>query len=204
LDVCSRRSLTRFASLMISRHSEALWRLLGCTGHVPLLPPCGRGRLLRSLRPLVAAATIGATDCGFSWPRFFFFFFFLPSWMTAPEPPVWATPVYGTECHTRPSAALAHLSARAKSVVTVSTSCVANFSSIFSSCTPVVLLRQMWPELGWPSRRAEMIRQCGAAHAGQRDTRLDPGAHWSLRCNRNEVVVEVATLDVLSALTRPL
>jgi hypothetical protein len=31
---------------MISRHSEALWRLLGCTGHEPLLPPCGRGRLL--------------------------------------------------------------------------------------------------------------------------------------------------------------
>jgi hypothetical protein len=32
--------------------------------------------------------------------------------------------------------ALAHLSARAKSVVTVSTSCVANFSNIFSSRTP--------------------------------------------------------------------
>ena len=41
-------------------------------------------------------------------------------------------------------------------------------------------------------------------HAGQRDTRLDPGARWSLRCNRSEVVVKVATLDVLSALTRPL
>jgi hypothetical protein len=49
-----------------------------------------------------------------------------------------------------------------------------------------------------------MIRQCGAAHAGQWDTRLDPGAYWSLRCNRNRVVVEVATLDILSALTRPL
>ena len=48
-----------------------------------------------------------------------------------------------------------------------------------------------------------MIRQCGAAHAGQWDTRLDPGARWSLRCNRSEVVVEVATLDVLSALTCP-
>jgi hypothetical protein len=48
-----------------------------------------------------------------------------------------------------------------------------------------------------------MIRQCGAAHAGQGDTHLDPGLHWGLRCNRNEVVVEVATLDVLSALTRP-
>jgi hypothetical protein len=135
LEVCSRRSLTRFASLMISRHSETLWRLLGCTGHEPLLPPCGHGRLLRSFRPPVAVATTGATDCVLSWPRSFFFFF-LPSWVTAPEPPVWPTPVYGTECHARPSAALAHLSARAKSVVTVSTSCVANFSSIFSSCTP--------------------------------------------------------------------
>ena len=48
-----------------------------------------------------------------------------------------------------------------------------------------------------------MIRQCGAAHAGQWDTRLDPGARWGLRCNRSEVVVEVATLDILSLLTRP-
>jgi hypothetical protein len=49
-----------------------------------------------------------------------------------------------------------------------------------------------------------MIRRCGAAHTGQGDTSLDPGAHWGLRCNRNEVVVEVATLDVLSVLTCPL
>jgi hypothetical protein len=35
-------------------------------------------------------------------------------------------------------------------------------------------------------------------------TRLDPGARWSLRCNRSEVVVEVAALDILSPLTRPL
>jgi hypothetical protein len=74
-EVCSCRSLTRFASSMISRQSATLWRLLGCIGHEPLLPLCGRGRLLRSLRPPVAAATIGAADCGFSWPRFFFFFF---------------------------------------------------------------------------------------------------------------------------------
>jgi hypothetical protein len=124
----------RFVSLMISWHSEALWRALGCTGHEPLLPPCGRGRLLRSLRPPVAAATIGAADCGVSWPQFFFFF--LPSWVMAPEPPVWVTPVCGAECHARPSAALAHLSARVKRVETVSTSCVANFSNIFSSRTP--------------------------------------------------------------------
>jgi hypothetical protein len=49
-----------------------------------------------------------------------------------------------------------------------------------------------------------MIRQCGAAHTGQWDTRLDPGARWSLRCNHNKVIVEVVALDVLSALTRPL
>jgi hypothetical protein len=49
-----------------------------------------------------------------------------------------------------------------------------------------------------------MIRQCGAAHAGQWDTRLDPGTRWSLRCNHSKVVVEVATLDILSTLTRPL
>jgi hypothetical protein len=44
--------------------------------------------------------------------------------------------------------------------------------------------------------RAEMIRQCGVAHAGQWDTHLDSGACWSLRCDRSEVVVEVATLEV--------
>jgi hypothetical protein len=79
LEVCSRRSLTSFEGLMISRHSTALRRLLGCTWHEPLLPPCGCGRLLRSFRPLVVAATTGAADGGLSWPRFFFFFFFLPS-----------------------------------------------------------------------------------------------------------------------------
>jgi hypothetical protein len=135
LEACSRRSLTRFTSLMISRHSDALWRLLGWTGHEPLLPPCGRWRLLRSFRPPVAAAATIAADCGLSWPRFFFFLLLLP-WVTAPEPPVWVTPVCGAECHARPSAALAHLSARVKSVVTVSTSWVASFSSIFSSRTP--------------------------------------------------------------------
>jgi hypothetical protein len=48
-----------------------------------------------------------------------------------------------------------------------------------------------------------MIRQCGAAHSGQGDTRLGPGAHWCLRCNRGEVLIEVASIDVLAALTRP-
>jgi hypothetical protein len=52
------------------------------------------------------------------------------------KPPGWAAPVCGAKCHAWPSAALAHLTARAKSVGTVSTSCVANFSSIFLSRTP--------------------------------------------------------------------
>jgi hypothetical protein len=69
-------------------------------------------------------------------------------------------------------------------------------------CT-VVFLRQVWPELGWPRYYAEMIRERGSAHADQRDTRQDPGARRGLWSNRSEVVVEVATLDVLSALTRP-
>jgi hypothetical protein len=66
----------------------------------------------------------------------FSFFFLPPLWATASEPPIWVTPACGVECQARPSAALAHLSARAKSVVTLSTLCVANFSSIFSSRTP--------------------------------------------------------------------
>jgi hypothetical protein len=56
-------------------NSATLWRLLRCTGHEPLLPLCGRGRLLRSFRPPVAAAMTGAADDGLSAPRFFFLFF---------------------------------------------------------------------------------------------------------------------------------
>jgi hypothetical protein len=65
LEDCSRRSLTRFARSMISRHSAALRRSLGCTGHEPLLPLCGRGRLLQSPWPPVAAATTRAVDRDF-------------------------------------------------------------------------------------------------------------------------------------------
>jgi hypothetical protein len=71
-------------------------------------------------------------------------------------------------------------------------------------CCTIVLLWQVWPELGWPGRRAEVICQRSAAHASQWDTRLNSGARWGLRCNRSEVVVEVVALDILSALTRPL
>jgi hypothetical protein len=42
------------------------------------------------------------------------------------------------------------------------------------------------------------------SHAGQGDIRLGPGARWGLRCYRNKVLIEVATLDVLPALAHPL
>jgi hypothetical protein len=49
-----------------------------------------------------------------------------------------------------------------------------------------------------------MIRESGAAHTGQGNTRLEPSAHWGMQCYRSEVLIEVATLDVLPALPRPL
>jgi hypothetical protein len=61
---------------------------------------------------------------------------------------------------------------------------------------PSYFFRQVRPELGWPGRRAEMICERGAAHVGQRDTRLEPGACWGLRCCRSKVLIEVAALDV--------
>jgi hypothetical protein len=48
-----------------------------------------------------------------------------------------------------------------------------------------------------------MVYEGGAAHAGQGDTRLGPGTHWCLRCLCDEVSIEIATLNVLTALTRP-
>src|SRR6185312_8095458 len=83
LEDCSRRPLTRFASFCISRQSAALWRAVGCTGHEPPLPPCGRGRMPCAFWPPAAAAagaaaaTTGPPECGS--PRLWFlFFFFLP------------------------------------------------------------------------------------------------------------------------------
>jgi hypothetical protein len=40
-------------------------------------------------------------------------------------------------------------------------------------------------------------------HSGQGDTHVGPGAHWCLRCNRSEVLIEVTSIDVLAALARP-
>jgi hypothetical protein len=122
------------AEVLFSSIPGCLWTLEVLQHHPLSLPSC-RGHLSRSSRPPVAAAAIGAPDYGLSWPRFFFFFL-PPPWVVAPEPPVQVTPVCGAECHARPSAALAHLSARVKSVVTVSTSCITNFSNIFLSHTP--------------------------------------------------------------------
>jgi hypothetical protein len=68
----------------------------------------------------------------------------------------------------------------------------------------VVLLRQVRPEVGWPGHRAEMVRERGIAHAGQWDTRLDPGACWGLRCYRSKILIEVATLNVSLVLPCPL
>jgi hypothetical protein len=68
----------------------------------------------------------------------------------------------------------------------------------------VVLFQQVRPELGWLGRCAEMIHECGVAHAGQGDTRLDPGTRWGLRWYHSKILIEVATLDVLSALPHPL
>jgi hypothetical protein len=48
-----------------------------------------------------------------------------------------------------------------------------------------------------------MIRESGAAHAGQGDTRLGPGARWGLWCYRSKILIEVAALDVLVALACP-
>jgi hypothetical protein len=48
-----------------------------------------------------------------------------------------------------------------------------------------------------------MIRQSGAAYSGQGDIRLRPGAHLCLRCNRSEVLIKVASIDVLAALACP-
>jgi hypothetical protein len=48
-----------------------------------------------------------------------------------------------------------------------------------------------------------MIHKSDAAHTGQGDTRLGPGAHRCLRCNHSEVLIEVATIYVLAVLARP-
>src|SRR6185312_11899854 len=105
LEDCSRCPQTRFASFWISRQSAALWRAVGCTGHEPPLPLCGRGHLPCAFWPPAAAATAGdaaatAGPPGCGSPRLRFLFFFLPPpWAVAPEPPALASPSWGAECH---------------------------------------------------------------------------------------------------------
>src|SRR6185437_7642 len=100
LEDCSRRPLTRFASFWISWQSAALWRAVGCTGHEPPLPPCGRGRLpcafwSPAATAADAAAATGPPGCGSPRLRFLFFFFLPPLWAVAPEPPALASPSWG-------------------------------------------------------------------------------------------------------------
>ena len=62
---------------------------------------------------------------------------------------------------------------------------------------PVVLLRQVRPELGWSGHRAEMLRERDAAHTSHRGLDMTLGP-W---CRRAEIGVKVPTLDVEPAFT---
>ena len=68
----------------------------------------------------------------------------------------------------------------------------------------VVLLWQVWAELGRPCHCAELICQRSAAHPCHRGARLYPGVHRRLGCCHVQVGVEVTDLDVEAALSRPL
>src|SRR6185312_3352303 len=71
------------------------------------------------------------------------------------------------------------------------------------SCT-VVLLRQVRAELGRPCHRAEVLPQRSAAYPRHRGARLYPGVHRRLGCCHIQVSIEVAALNVETALSRPL
>ena len=66
------------------------------------------------------------------------------------------------------------------------------------SCT-IVLLWQVWVELGWLGHRAEMIRERGIAHPSNRCSRWCPGISQELGCRCIQVGVEIAALDVEAA-----
>jgi hypothetical protein len=83
---------------------------------------------------------MGAPVSGWLLPSKFFFFLFLllPPWsaaLTSGLAPILASRACGV-CQERPSAALAHLSARLKSSATSWISCVMSFYNILSSLTP--------------------------------------------------------------------
>ena len=68
----------------------------------------------------------------------------------------------------------------------------------------IVLLRQVWAELGRPCHRAEVIRQRSATHPSHRGARLYLGVHRRIGRRHVQVGVEVAALNVETALSRPL
>src|SRR6185312_8521580 len=68
----------------------------------------------------------------------------------------------------------------------------------------VVFLRQVRAELRRPCHYAEVIRERSTAYPSHRGTRLYPGIHRRLGCHRVQISVEVATLDVETALSHPL
>ena len=68
----------------------------------------------------------------------------------------------------------------------------------------VVLLRQVGAELGRPCHCTEVIREHSTAYPSHRGARLYPGIHRRLGCHHVQTSVEVATLDVETALARPL
>jgi len=66
----------------------------------------------------------------------------------------------------------------------------------------VVLFRQVGAELGWPCHGAEMLRQRSTAHPSNWCAWLYPGVHRGLGCHHVQVDVEVAALNVKTALSR--
>jgi len=68
----------------------------------------------------------------------------------------------------------------------------------------VVLLRQVRAELGRPCHCTEVLRQRSAAYPSHRGAQLYPGVHRRLGCHHVQVGIEVAALNVETALSRPL
>src|SRR6185312_3513759 len=68
----------------------------------------------------------------------------------------------------------------------------------------IVLLRQVRAELGRPCHRAEVIRQRSAVHPSHRGACLYPGIYRWLGYRCVQVGIEVAALNVETALSHPL
>jgi hypothetical protein len=151
---------------------------------------CGRPGLRSRLQPLERWTAASGSRGPSSFSSFH------PG--TALEPLDWVALVCGAECHARPSAALAHLSARAKSVGTVSTSCVANFSNIFSSRTPcrkAVMMEASENTWYSTSHLGEVGDELSEGLSGLLPHRMEVGLHTVLLVStgkvRNEPRVEL-------------